>query len=151
MPNFVTEGHNRIDIEIEPKIVAPDIETTIQPTLDRNLGYDNANEKWRPLAVDTQGRLHINPSSVSSASSENLNTNVDAVGVTLFDENSERRAFIIMNPNPTTVYVTYGASPNAATGFPLPQNAILSDDIYTGIVTAVTLAGTTTVRTIEIF
>lgn len=149
MAKSTKPGFGDSDIGMSPYLPFPNLSEDIQQTLARLLGWDYLSFVYRSLIVDSDGRLLVSTSPTKSDSAVNSAVTVDNVGVTLLANNPLRKSYVIQNLGANIVYVRFGLVPLVATGIAVDTNGVLTDDIYTGIITAITSAGNSDVRITE--
>lgn len=147
--NSTRDGFGNTDLGLTPYVPFPDIDEKIQQTISRLLGWDYLSDIYRSLIVDSDGRLLVSSSPTKADSGNNSAVTVDNVGVTLLANNPLRKSYVIQNLGVNIVYIQFGNTPLTTTGIALDTNGILTDDIYTGIITAITSVGNSDVRIVE--
>lgn len=136
----ILQGFNNLYVGLQPYDIEPNVSDDIQQTLSRMQGFDYSGGLWRPLKVDTDGRLSVSTSPTQGATGVNSAVSVGTSSTLVIAANASRRQLLLSNQGLQTIYITFGATAVLATGFPLPSLGGIFLDTYTGVVSAI--AGT---------
>jgi hypothetical protein len=143
------QGFGITDLEFSVYEPFPDVDNKISQTLSRLLGWDDLSNQYRSILVDSDGRVLVSTSPTKADSGNNSVVTVDTGGDTLLQANSSRKSYAIYNIGTEIVYLRFGSTPLTSSGLPLSVGGFISDDIYTGEITAIVAANTSDVRIVE--
>lgn len=149
MPKVTSKGFYRTDFPIEPPPTREEITEGIIQTLTRLIGWDEDSSLFRLLTVDSDGRLLISTSPTQTANANTSKVAPDTSDTTVLNANPTRKQYTIYNNGSVTVYITFGTTVDTSIDFPLPAGGLISDNVYTGVITGKTASGTGELRIIE--
>ena len=110
-------------------------------------GYDAAGTNWDRLRVDPNGALAVGALKETTATESQVSCTTTSG--TIQASNTSRSKVHFLNQSAVDAYVCYAATCTTAAGMRFQENMGYSEDIYTGIITCITVAGTATVATKE--
>lgn len=137
------------DIGLSPYLVNPEISETIQQTLARLLGWDNDTQQFKLILVDGDGRVLVSTSPTQASSGVNSQATVGVASSVILAANTLRKQYIIQNLGTTAIYLGFGSAAVVATGFQLPPNGIIADDVFIGEIQAISTVAAQDVRIVE--
>lgn len=123
-----------IDIEFNVSIPNPDIDEKVNQSLVYLIGYDETNEKFRLVSVDSDGRVYTSSGSIKTLEAYTTRTSIALVAGLIIDENSDREKILVQNMGSETLYIGFDNTVTILTGFPLPPNSVWEDNTYLGSV-----------------
>ena len=141
MGKTTLEGFENTEPVIEPFDRRPEISDDIQQGLDRLLAWDDNNNRFRLVRLDADGRLLVSSGATQTDAVTHSNTGVTFGGVTLIPANPNRKAFLIRNIGTDDIWVKLGLGAVAGSDLLLQVKEIFIDDLYTGVVTAMSPIG----------
>lgn len=142
-------GFANNDLQLNPYDVNPIIEDTIGQGISYLLGWHETSDSWKSVLVDTDGRVLVSTSPTQTETATNSAANVTNVSSNILAANDSRKQYIIQNLGTVPIYLKFGTPAVVASGFQLPVNGIFVDDVYTGVVSAITASGSSDVRIVE--
>lgn len=128
----------------------PEIEDKIVQTLSRLMGFDNANQLYRQLLADADGRLLVSSSPTQATIAVNSAAVVGIVSSQILAANNSRRSAYIQNLGGVPIYIAYGIPAAIATGLQIPVGGIFIEDRYLGAINAISTVAAQDVRIVEI-
>lgn len=137
MSEIIKGTFPRLELELEPYLVRPEISADIQQTLARLLAWDEVNQTWRQVECDGHGYLKTVPGGNSGRYSTFVQTDVDTTAVFVLDEHETRLSWLIKNMGSTTIYIGFDSGVLTTTGFPIGPGEAFGDDSYNGDVYAI--------------
>ena len=150
MPHVTKAGFGYTALGIEPLKPNPDVSVDVQQTLARLMIWDEANDIWRPVASDIDGRLIVSMSGVSLNVGINRAVSCAVAATLLLASNPLRRKFVLYNNGATTMYFGFTNGVTAVNGFPLSAGAVFIEEAYNGDIWGVSPGGAVNMRILEL-
>ena len=149
MPHATKQGFGNTALAIEPFEPNPEVSVDIQQTLARLMIWDEANDIWRPVASDIDGRLVISMAGVSVNIAINRAAACGVAATLLLASNPQRRKFVIYNNAAILIYLGFTNGVTAVNGFPLPAGAAFVEEAYSGEIWGIAPGGPANTRIME--
>ena len=116
----------------------------------RLLGWNRNTEQFKLVEVDVDGRLLVSTSPTQATSGVNSNPTVGIAASIILNQNSSRRQYIVQNLGAQPIYLGFGSIPTTLTGFQIPSNGVFADDVFTGVLYAISGTAGQDVRVVEV-
>jgi hypothetical protein len=142
-------GFGRIDIEATALKDQPEILDIIQPVLSRLIAWDNANEIFKLVGLDSDGRLLVSSGSTKTKTFNESDPSIGTSAVSILAENNNRKQYLIQNVSDTDIYIGFTSSVTTSLGYKLVPDATFGDDVYLGAIYAITSVASKSLRVIE--
>ena len=112
--------------------------------------FDKNKTQWRGIRL-AQGEdfFPVGPPFLATAVEPGAQVTVNTTGVTVLASDADRLWALIKNMTATIAYIKLGATP-ATTNFELQEDEWIRIAGYTGIITGITAAGSTTVSVVAL-
>lgn len=149
MAKAIKRGFYDVNFLVIPRERDEDISDNIQQTLSRLLGFDDSNNRFDLVKIDTDGRLLVSSSQTKTDSANNSQVAPTTSDITVLAANPDRKQYIIQNVGGVDVYLNFGATVVTGTDMLLAAGATFIDEIYQGTVTGKTISGTADLRVVE--
>lgn len=142
-------GFANNDLQLNPYDVNPIIADGVDQSISYLLGWHETSDSWKSVLVDTDGRVLVSTSPTQTETATNSAATVTTTSGNLLASNPSRKQYIIQNLGTVPIYIKFGTPAVVASGFQLPVNGIFADDVYTGVISAITASGSSDVRIVE--
>ena len=138
-----------IDFEFDKIVPNPEIDEKFGQNLVYLIGYDDTNQIFRFINVDSDGRVYVSSGSTKSNVGSVSRAAVDDTPVAILADNQDRQLAIIQNLGGEIVYLGFVDTVDDTTGFPLPVGGVWETSVWIGAIYAATTGATTEIAIIE--
>jgi hypothetical protein len=143
------DGFDNEDLNPNKQLRKPSISENITRTLARLMGFHVGTATWKLLQSDIDGRLLVSSSSTQTNTATNSNPTVGVASAAILNANPTRRQYIIYNNGSVNIYLGFGTAAVVTNSLPVPPGGIFIDDVFTGVVNAISGTAGQDVRVVE--
>ncbi|KKN10109.1 hypothetical protein LCGC14_1039920 [marine sediment metagenome] len=148
-PEIKVANFNNMGVVIEPPLTSKEIAEKYLQTLSRLLAWNEVEQRFDFLTVDTDGRLHVATDEAKITEVNNSQATVTTTTEQLVVPLPGRKGLLLFNHGTVTVFFALSNYVLVATGMVLNPGVAFETNVWNGAVSMKTISGTSDVRIME--
>lgn len=148
-PEVKVAYFNNLGVVIEPRLESREVSEGYSQVLSRLLGWNEAQERFDFLTMDTDGRLHVATDEAKIKNVSNSQATVTIATEQLINPLANRKGLILFNHGTVTVFFALDSTVLTSTGMVLNPGVAFETNVWDGAVAMKTISGTSDVRVME--
>ncbi len=148
-PEIKVANFNNMGVVIDPPLSSKEVVEKYTQALSRLLAWNEPEQRFDFLTVDTDGRLHVATDEAKITSVNSSQADVTNATEQLVAPLVGRKGLILFNHGTVTVFFALDSTVLTATGMVLNAGVAFETNVWNGAVAMKTISGSSDVRIME--
>ncbi len=148
-PEVKVAYFNNLGVVIDPPLESREVSEGYNQVLSRLLGWNDLEQKFDFLTMDTDGRLHVATDEAKITNVSNSQATVTISTEKLINPSATRKGLLLFNHGTVTVFFALADTVLTATGMVLNPGVSYETNVWAGAVAMKTISGSSDVRVME--